>query len=188
MLEIFNFLSNIISTTFTFIGIATVINKLGNFFKVIEENKSDGFKKGFDAIVLESINDINKCIESISLIASNTNRIIFVIYDITLGNKIIKKNKEGNLVIFNKSKIYSGFKEKINELSSKIKKYKEELNKIKGNEITDKEDDLDDDDCFSDISQIEEEDEESTNQNKEGIIKDNENKEEDKEEEFYLES
>jgi len=134
MLAILNLLSNIITTTFTCVGIATFINKTGKFFKIIEENKIDGFKKGFDTIVLESIDDINKCVESISLIANNTNRMVFILYDITLGNKIIKKDKDGKIIICNKSKIYSGFKEKINELTSKVKKYKEELSKIKNDD------------------------------------------------------
>lgn len=131
MLAIFNLLTNIITTSLTCIGIATVLNKTGKFFKIIEENKEDGFKKGFDTIVLESIEEINRCVESISLIINNSNKMAFIIYDITVGNKIIKKDSNGKIVICSKSKAYSNFKEKINELSTKVKKYKDELLKIK---------------------------------------------------------
>jgi len=168
MLAIFNLLSNIITTTFTCIGIATIINKAGKFFKIIEENKIDGFKKGFDTIVLESIDEINKCVESISLIANNTNRMVFILYDITTGNKIIKKDKEGKIIICSKSKIYSGFKEKIIELSSKVKKYKEELSKIKKEKDSSSDSD---DQTYSEVSSDSEE-----------------NEEEKKDDEFFLES
>ena len=118
-------------TGFAFIGIGTSINKIGKFFKVIDENKENGFKTGFDVIMLDSIEEMNRCIESISIITNNCNKIFFVIYDISMGNKYIKKDKEGKIIICNKSKIFSGYKDKIEELNGKVKKYQQELNKIK---------------------------------------------------------
>jgi hypothetical protein len=130
---IFNLLSNIFTTGFACIGVGTVINKCGKFFKIINENKKDGFKNAFDTIMLDTVEEMNKCVESISVITSNSNKIIFTIYDISVGNKFIKKDKDGKIIICNKSKIYSGYKNKLEELSSKVKKYQEELSKIKGN-------------------------------------------------------
>ena len=117
-------------TGFSFIGICTTINKIGKFFKVIDENKGNGFKTGFDVIMLESIEEMNRCIESVSIITNNCNKIFFIIYDISIGNKYIKKDKEGKIIICNKSKIFSGYKDKIEELNCKVKKYQQELNKI----------------------------------------------------------
>jgi len=128
---IINLLSNVFMTGFAFIGIGTAINKIGKFFKVIDENKENGFKIGFDAIMLDSIEEMNRCIESISIITNNCNKIFFIVYDISVGNKYIKKDKEGKIIICNKSKIFSGYKDKIEELSGKVKKYQQELNKIK---------------------------------------------------------
>ncbi len=138
-------------TGFAVIGVGTVIIKVGNFFKVIEENKEDSFKKGFDKIMLESIEEMNTCVESISIITNNFNKIFFTLYDIVVGNKYIKKDKNGKIIICTKTKLYSGFKNKIEELNSKVKKYQNELNKIKKNKINDK-NNKNDDDSLSDDS------------------------------------
>jgi hypothetical protein len=131
MYAIINLLTNTLMTGFAFIGIGTIINKTGKFLKIIEENNNDGFKIGFDTIMLDIIDELNKCVESLSDITNSFNKIFFVVYDIILGNKFIKKDKDGKIIIFNKSKIYSGYKNKIDELSNRVKKYQNELNKIK---------------------------------------------------------
>jgi len=131
MYAIINLLTNTLMTGFAFIGIGTIINKAGKFLKIIEENNNDGFKIGFDTIMLDIMDELNKCVESIGVITTSFNKIFFIVYDITMGNKFIKKNKDGKIVIFNKSKIYSGYKNKIDELSNRVKKYQDELNKIK---------------------------------------------------------
>jgi hypothetical protein len=131
MYAIFNLVSNAIMTGFAFIGIGTVIIKTGKFFKIIEQNKEDGFKLGFDKIMLESIDEMNTCVESISVITNNFSKIFFILYDIAVGNKYIKKDKDGKIILCNKSKLYSGFQSKIDELNSKVKKYQQELNKVK---------------------------------------------------------
>jgi len=113
------------------IGAGTLINKLGKFFKIIDESSEDGYRKGFDSIMVESIDEINNCVESSTRITNNFHKIFFIIYDISIGNKFIKKNKEGKLIICTKSKIYSGYKDKIEELNDKVKKYQDELNKMK---------------------------------------------------------
>ena len=133
MYAILNLVTNTIMTGFAFVGIGTFIIKIGNFFRIIEENKEDAFKKGFDTIMSESIDELNTCVESISIITNNFNKIFFILYDILVGNKFIKKDKDGKIIICIKSKIYSGFKDKIEELNSKVKKYQQELNKMKKN-------------------------------------------------------
>ena len=120
-------------TSFAFIGIGTVINKVGKFCKIIEENKKDSFKAGFDSIMIDSVEELNRCVESVSLITNNTYKIVLLMFDISTGNKFIKKDKDGKIIICNKSKMVSGYKDKISELSSKVKKYEEELNKINKN-------------------------------------------------------
>jgi len=138
MYAIINLLTNTLMTGFAFIGIGTIINKAGKFLKIIEENNNDGFKIGFDTIMLDIMDELNKCVESIGVITTSFNKIFFIVYDITMGNKFIKKNKDGKIVIFNKSKIYSGYKNKIDELSNRVKKYQDELNKIKNKKKTNK--------------------------------------------------
>ena len=151
-LAILNLVSNVFMTSFAFIGIGTVINKVGKFCKIIEENKKDSFKVGFDSIMIDSVEELNRCVESVSLITNNTYKIILLMIDISTGNKFIKKDKDGKIIICNKSKMVSGYKDKISELSSKVKKYEEELNKIKttNNEIDNSENGSSDD--SSDIS------------------------------------
>jgi hypothetical protein len=124
---IINLLSNVFMTSFAFVGMATVINKTGKFCKIINEAKKDSFKNGFDMIMLDTVEEMNRCVESISIITSNSHKMIFVLYDIIVGNKSIRKDKDGKIIISNKSK----YKVKIEELNSKVKKYEEELLKMK---------------------------------------------------------
>jgi len=104
---------------------------LGKFFKTIEQEENDGFKKGFDIIMVDSIDQINTCVDSLATITSNLNRMSLTIYDIVSGNKIIKKNKEGKIIITSHSKINGTIKSKIDELNNKVKIYEDELNKMK---------------------------------------------------------
>ena len=203
MSAIFNLLANILMTGTSIIGIATIINKVGKFCKIIDENKKDGFKIGFDTIMLESINDINNCVESISTISNNSSKILCILYDITVGNKYVKKDKDGKIIICSKLKVYSGFKDKIEELNSKVKKYEDELTKLKKNKKTSNDGEKDnnnkknnedlDDSCdeseessiknentYSDVSSDEESDADN--------IQRKNSKKEENNDEFYLES
>ena len=197
MSAIFNLLGNILMTGTSIIGIATIINKVGKFCKIVDENKKDGFKIGFDTIMLESINDINNCVESISTISNNSSKILCILYDISVGNKYVKKDKDGKIIICSKLKVYSGFKDKIEELNSKVKKYQDELTKLKKNKKTkndgEKDDEDSDDSCdeleessiknentYSDVSS----DEESDSDN----IQRKNSKKKENNDEFYLES
>jgi hypothetical protein len=202
MSAIFNLLANILMTGTSIIGVATIINKVGKFCKIIDENKKDGFKIGFDTIMLESINDINNCVESITTISNNSSKILFILYDITVGNKYVKKDKDGKIIICSKLKVYSGFKDKIQELNSKVKKYQDELTKLKKNKKTNNDEEKDDNDknensdessdessdelsiknenTYSDVSS--DSDEESDN------IKKKNSKKKENNDEFYLET
>jgi len=128
---IISLLTNTFISGLAFIGGITVINKLGKFFKTIEQEENDGFKKGFDIIMVDSIDQINTCVDSLATITSNLNRMSLTIYDIVSGNKIIKKNKEGKIIITSHSKINGTIKSKIDELNNKVKIYEDELNKMK---------------------------------------------------------
>jgi len=128
---IISLLTNTFISGLAFIGGITVINKLGKFFKTIEQEENDGFKKGFDIIMVDSIDQINTCVDSLATITSNLNRMALTIYDIVSGNKIIKKNKEGKIIITSHSKINGTIKSKIDELNNKVKIYEDELNKMK---------------------------------------------------------
>lgn len=154
MIAIIHLLANSLMIGTSCIGIVTIINKIGKFCKIIDENKDDGFKLGFDSLMLDSVDEINKCVESISSITNNINKIFFIMYDVTSGNKFIKKDKDGKIIICNKSKVYSGFKTKIDELNTKVKKYQDELNKIKKNKTPQKnDDDTDSSSTYSDVSE-----------------------------------
>jgi hypothetical protein len=200
MSAIFNLLANILMTGTSIIGVATIINKVGKFCKIVDENKKDGFKIGFDTVMLESINDINNCVESISTISNNSTKIACILYDILVGNKYIKKDKDGKVIICSKLKVYSGFKDKINELNTKVKKYQEELSKLKttkedkedkenknknkNKETKENNDESSDNSSNSDYSEVSSDDE-SDDESK----KDNDNdKNKNNEDEFYLES
>lgn len=197
MSAIFNLLANILMTGTSIIGVATIINKVGKFCKIVDENKKDGFKIGFDTVMLESINDINNCVESISTISNNSTKIACILYDILVGNKYIKKDKDGKVIICSKLKVYSGFKDKINELNTKVKKYQEELSKLKTtkedkeykeykeNKETKENNDLKNDESSdnssnSDYSEVSSDDE-SDDESKKDNVKNNND-------EFYLES
>ena len=204
MSAIFNLLANILMTGTSIIGVAAIINKVGKFCKIVDENKKDGFKIGFDTIMLESINDINNCVESISTISNNSSKILCILYDISVGNKYVKKDKDGKIIICSKLKVYSGFKDKIEELNSKVKKYQDELTKLKKNKKTkndgekddEEKDDEDSDDSsdeseelsiknentYSDVSSDSDEDSDSDNNQRKNSKKKENN------DEFYLES
>ena len=135
MLAIIHLITNSIFTVTSIIGIVTIINKFGILCKVIDENKNDGYKLGFDKLMLDSIDEINRCVDSITFIAVGINKIFVISYDIMIGNKFIKKDKDGKIIICTKTKLDSSYKTKINELNSRVKKYQDELNKIKKNKI-----------------------------------------------------
>lgn len=190
MIEVINLLISSVMIGTSCIGVITIINKIGKLCKIIDENKVDGFKIGFDTLMLDFIDDTNKCVESISSITNNLTKISLIVYDIITGNKYIKKDKDGKIIICNKSKLDTSYKNKIEELSGKVKKYKEELNKIKKEKNTDKisdesdmEDKSNDDKSSDDNSTVISDDSKSSDYSE--VSTDSENKTENKNE-FYL--
>ena len=196
MIAIINLLTNILITGTSIIGCVTIVNKIGKFCKVIEENNEDGFKIAFDTCMMDTIDDMNKCVESVGMIASNFNNILFITYDIFTGNKFVKKNKDGKIIICNKSKVFSGYKDKIDELNNKVKKYQEELKKIKKPKKNIKKENIVNDDDSSDNSSLpssndSDDSDDSDNDSIEDIVNDNESEnsnDKKKNEEFYLET
>jgi len=140
---------------FFLIGFGTVLNKLGDFFKIIEEEEKDNFKKAFDKITNDSISEFNKCFLSTHIVISRFIKLLSISYDLITGEKIIKKNKDGNIIICDKSALMEKYESKIEALESKINKFKEiaknsqhklDLELSDEDENEDEEDDEDEDD------------------------------------------
>ena len=110
---------------FFLIGFGTILNKLGDFFKIIEEEEKDNFKKAFDKLTNDSISEFNKCFLSTHIIISRFAKLVSISYDLITGQKVIKKNKDGNIVICDKNTMMEKYESKIEELESKINKFKE---------------------------------------------------------------
>lgn len=133
---------------FFLIGFGTVLNKLGDFFKIIEEEEKDNFKKAFDKLTNDSISEFNKCFLSTHIVISRFAKLLSISYDLVTGEKIIKKNKDGNIVICDKNTMMEKYESKIEELESKINKFKELAKNNKNNlnlELSDDEDEDNDD-------------------------------------------
>jgi hypothetical protein len=159
--SIVNLIFNSLITGFAIIGAGTVVNKAGDFFKILENEKQDAYKKAFDSVMVDSIGDLNKSVDSVQSISRNFYKILFIVIEILNGSKYIKKKKDGKIIICDKSKVSGSYKEKIEELKNKVNKYREELIKVKGPDSLN-DDDLDkddvadgvDDDNLSDTSEI----------------------------------
>ena len=134
---------------FFLIGFGTILNKLGDFFKIIEEEEKDNFKKAFDKITNDSISEFNKCFLSTHIIISRFAKLLSISYDLVTGQKVIKKNKDGNIVICDKSTMMEKYESKIEELESKINKFKELAKNNNNNlnlELSDEDDEEDEED------------------------------------------
>jgi hypothetical protein len=143
---IINLVFNSFVTGFAIIGAGTFINKAGDFFKILETEKNDAYKKAFDSVMVESISDINKSVDSMQFISRNLYKITFLIIDLVNGAKYIKKNKDGKLIICDKSNVSITYKEKIDNLKNKVKKYQEQLSKVAGINFSEEEEDDNEDD------------------------------------------
>jgi hypothetical protein len=128
---IFQLVSNSIYTSLAILGTGTLIAKVGVFLKTYEEEKQDSYKKAFDKTMISSIEELNFCIDSFKKIITTSSRAGYLLTDIAFGNKIIQKDKSGKLYIAEKSKMYSQYEGTIQDLNTKVKKYQEELERIK---------------------------------------------------------
>ena len=134
---------------FFLIGFGTILNKLGDIFKIIEEEEKDNFKKAFDKLTSDSISEFNKCFLSTHIIISRFAKLVSISYDLVTGQKVIKKNKDGNIVICDKNTMMEKYESKIEELESKINKFKELAKNNKNNlnlELSDEDEDGDNED------------------------------------------
>jgi hypothetical protein len=134
---LYGFLS-LMTTTSIFvisgIGLITVINKAGNFLKTMEEEKKDSYKKAFDKFMIETIEELNNSIDSLKLISKHTLKNGKLLFDLASGNKCIKKDKDGNIILSDKSILTEEYKSKIEHLYTKLKKYQNEVKKYKNND------------------------------------------------------
>jgi hypothetical protein len=128
---IFNIMSSSIITGLLCVGAGTMIHKIGSILKTVEEEPKDGYKKAFDKTMIQTVEEFNFCIDSVKLILKTTTKSGLLLTDIVTGNKVVQKDKDGKLFIRERSKLYGQYENTIEELSSKVKQYQEELEKMK---------------------------------------------------------
>ncbi len=159
MSAIFNVVSSSIFTGLAIIGAGTFINKVGIFIKTYEEEPKDSYKKAFDKTMIQSVEEINFCIDSMKKIATTTTKSTGLVSEIMLGSKVIQKDKNGKIIISDKSKLHNQYEDTISELNMKVKKYQEELKKVKQNKQKEKENKYNG--TYSDKEEDEDDEEES---------------------------
>jgi hypothetical protein len=128
---IFNIMSSSIITGLICVGAGTMIHKIGSILKTVDEEPKDGYKKAFDKTMIQTVEEFNFCIDSVKLILKTTTKSGLLLTDIVTGNKVVQKDKDGKLYIRERSKLYGQYENTIEELSSKVKQYQEELEKMK---------------------------------------------------------
>ncbi len=128
---IFNIMSSSIITGLICVGAGTMIHKIGSILKTVEEEPKDGYKKAFDKTMIQTVEEFNFCIDSVKLILKTTTKSGLLLTDIVTGNKVVQKDKDGKLFIRERSKLYGQYENTIEELSSKVKQYQEELEKMR---------------------------------------------------------
>lgn len=128
---ILNIMSSSLFTGLICIGAGTMIHKIGSILKTVEEEPKDGYKKAFDKTMIQTVEEFNFCIDSVKLILKTTTKSGLLLTDIVTGNKVVQKDKDGKLYIRERSKLYGQYENTIEELSSKVRQYQEELEKMK---------------------------------------------------------
>ena len=114
-------------TMLLLLGLGTAINKSGKFFKILEDEEKDNFKKAFDIITSDFIEEFNNSFVSVHLISSNISKIVILFWELIIGDKYIKKTDDGKIIVTDKSEMFDDYKNKINDLNNKIKKYEEKI-------------------------------------------------------------
>ena len=183
---IYGFLSLVTTTSifaFGIIGTITVINKAGHFLKNMEEEK---YKKAFDKFMIETIDEINFSIDSLKLISKHTLKNGKLLFDLASGNKCIKKDKDGNIVVSEKSKLTEEYKEKIEHLYTKLKKYQNEVKKYKDNDKSEDKEKKNDKDKDKEKDKDKDKKTEINDDDSDGTISDDDSDSD--ELEYYLES
>ena len=135
------------SSLFLILGVGTAINKSGDFFKILESENNDNFKKAFDKVAGDFVDDFGKSFESLNLITGNISKLFILFWELMIGEKFIKKTKDGKIIVDDKNIIFDDYKNKINLLNDKIKNYKNILEESNlGNLIINESDESDEDD------------------------------------------
>jgi hypothetical protein len=122
-----NLLTNCFITGLTIVGAVTIVNKVGKCFDIIETN-DNGIEKAFEYGIKSSLDELNGSLDSIQIIYKNLSKGFILGYELYNGNKIIKKTDEGKILVLQKTDLY---KDQIDELHNKVKRYQEEIEKIK---------------------------------------------------------
>ncbi len=128
---VINIISNSFFTGLAIIGTGTLINKIGSFINKYESEKEDAYKKAFDDLMIHSVEEFNFCIDSLKKIIKSGGRGTYLMMDVMMGNKVVQKDKNGKIIISDKSKLYNNYQDTISELNEKVKEYQEELQRIK---------------------------------------------------------
>lgn len=144
------------SSLFLVLGVGTAINKTGEFFKILEKENNDNFKKAFDKVAGDFVDDFGRSFESMNLISGNISKIMILFWELLIGEKFIKKTKDGKIIVDDKNVIFSDYQNKISNLNNKIKNYQELL---KNSNIDDLLDNNSDSDSNSDEEGVESDEE-----------------------------
>jgi hypothetical protein len=121
---LFGLLYSTMSSLLLIMGTGCAVNKAGNFFKLLEEETDDNFKKAFDKVAGDLVNDFNNSFVSLNLISSNVSKLAIISYELMIGEKFIKKTKDGKIIVDDKNAIFDNYENKIGALNEKIKKFK----------------------------------------------------------------
>jgi hypothetical protein len=127
---LFGLLYSTTSSLLLMLGTGCAINKLGDFFKVLENEENDNFKKAFDKVASDIINDFNNSFVSLNIISNNVSKNTIIFYELMIGEKFIKKTKDGKIIVDDKNTIFSNYENKIGSLNEKLKDYKDILKKM----------------------------------------------------------
>ena len=95
MYAVLGLLNSTLYSALVLLGFGTGINKLGKFFKVMEDAEGDNFKKAFDSSMSDISDEFNNSFLAINLITSNSFKLLNLSYSLLMGDKYIKKSKDG---------------------------------------------------------------------------------------------
>ena len=123
--------SGVLHSFLLIMGFGCTVNKCGDFFKVLEEETEDNFKKGFDKVSGDFMNDFNNSFVSFNLISTNVSKLAVLSYELMIGEKYIKKTKDGKIIVNDRHMIVDNYEEKIGKLNEKVKNYKDLLKNMK---------------------------------------------------------
>jgi len=166
---LFGLLYSTMSSLLLIMGTGCAINKAGDFFKLLEEESDDNFKKAFDKVAGDLVNDFNNSFVSLNLISSNVSKLAIIFYELMIGEKFIKKTKDGKIIVDDKNAIFDNYENKIGVLNEKIKKFKSILKETNKDNMLDFELSDDEEENEQDDEENEEEDEENSNSGDEEI-------------------